>query len=243
MEAHADQFLRYLVATKDLGILFDGRKGPELKAFSDSDWSTVHSTTGIVLMLAGASVSYASKRQQSIALSSCEAEIMAASVAATETVYVSEILRDLGLPQLQPTTPGVDNKGAIELAKECKITHQSRHITRRHLKIGEYTHDEIIDVKWVPTLLNISDLFSHLTRAPSYGTATRLCSRCISWRRMPCLTGRLCMPNPSMPAWAEYACRYGSTRHLQPMGVLRPEAYSVAHIVDLPARLARGAIE
>ena len=37
MEAHADQCLRYLVATKDLGILFDGSKGPELKAFSDSD--------------------------------------------------------------------------------------------------------------------------------------------------------------------------------------------------------------
>ena len=55
---------------------------------------------------------------------------------------------------------GFDNKGAIQLAKECKITHQSRHITRRHLKIREYTHDKIIDVKWVPTLHNISDLFT-----------------------------------------------------------------------------------
>ena len=71
MEAHADQCLRYLIATKDLGILFilfDGSKGSELKAFSNSDWSTVHSTTGIVLVIAGAPVSYASKRQQSIAL-------------------------------------------------------------------------------------------------------------------------------------------------------------------------------
>ncbi len=49
-----DQCLRYLVTTKNLGILFDGSKGPELKAFSYSDWSTVHSTTGIVLVLAGA---------------------------------------------------------------------------------------------------------------------------------------------------------------------------------------------
>ncbi len=88
---------------------------------------------------------------------------MAALVAATETVYVRyvrEILRDLGLPQLQSTTLGVDNKGAIQPAKEWKITHQSQHITRRHLKICEYTHDEIIDVKWVPTLHNISDLFT-----------------------------------------------------------------------------------
>ena len=51
------------------------------------------------------------------------------------------------------------------------------------------------------------------------------------------------MPNPSMSAWAEYAFRYGSTRHLESRGVLRPEAHSVAHIVDPPARLARGAIE
>ena len=55
---------------------------------------------------------------------------------------------------------GVDNKGAIQLVKECKITHQSRHITRRHLKIRDYTHDEIIDIKWVRTLHNISDLFT-----------------------------------------------------------------------------------
>ena len=85
---------------------------------------------------------------------------MAASVAVFETVYVREILRDLGLSRLQPTTLGFDSKGAIQLAKECKITHQSRHITRRHLKILEYTHDEIINVKWVPTLHNISDLFT-----------------------------------------------------------------------------------
>ena len=39
-------------------------------------------------------------------------------------------------------------------------TYQSRHITRRHLKIREYTHDKILDVKWVPTLHNISDLFT-----------------------------------------------------------------------------------
>ncbi len=123
MEAHAEQCLRYLVATKDLGILFDGSNGPVLKAFSDSDRSTVHSTTGIVLVLAGAPLSYASKQQQPIALSSCEAEFMAASVAATEIVYVCEILRNLGLSQLQPTTLGVDKKGAIQLAKECKITH------------------------------------------------------------------------------------------------------------------------
>ncbi len=79
----------------------------------------MHSTTGIVLLLAGAPVSYASKRLQSIALSSCEAEIMAASVAATKTVYVRDILRDLGLRQLELTTLGVANKGAIHLAKEC----------------------------------------------------------------------------------------------------------------------------
>ncbi len=86
---------------------------------------------------------------------------MAALVTATETVYVREILRDLVLPQLQPTTLGVENKGAIQLAKECKITHQSQQITRRHLEIREYTQDEIIDVNWVPTLHNIFDLFTN----------------------------------------------------------------------------------
>eukprot|EP00962_Isochrysis_galbana_P038800 scaffold13823_cov129-Isochrysis_galbana.AAC.1 len=61
-----------------------------------------------------------SKRQHCIALSSCEAEIMAASQAATEVTYFRGIMRDLGLDEPNPTPLYVDNTGAEELARELK---------------------------------------------------------------------------------------------------------------------------
>ena len=60
-------------------------------------------------MLAGAPIRYASKRQHCIALSSTEAELMAASQAATEIAHTREVLAELGMPQDAPTELYVDN--------------------------------------------------------------------------------------------------------------------------------------
>ena len=58
-----------------------------LTAYSDSDWAVRHSTTGFCVIFAGALIGYSSKRQHCIALSSTEAEVMAASQTATEIFY------------------------------------------------------------------------------------------------------------------------------------------------------------
>jgi len=158
--AAAHRCLNYFVRTLHRGITFDGSRGPALEAYVDSDWNVSHSTTGFVVLLAGAPISYSSKRQQCIALSSTEAEVMAASQAATEIAYLREIVRDLGLWQSAPTVLKVDNTGAIELAKERKVTNRSRHIARRHLKVREYVADGIIAVTHVATVDNAADIFT-----------------------------------------------------------------------------------
>mmetsp|Transcript_2894 Transcript_2894/g.9787 ORF Transcript_2894/g.9787 Transcript_2894/m.9787 type:complete len:104 (-) Transcript_2894:83-394(-) len=86
---------------------------------------------------------------------------MAASLAATEIAYLREILRDLGVPtQLHPTPLYVDNTGAEVLARERKVTHRSRHITRRYLKVREYEADGIVTVRRVATEDNTADIFT-----------------------------------------------------------------------------------
>ena len=55
MDMHADRCIKYIVATADHGITFDGHAPHQLQAYSDSDWSVGHSTTGYVLTLAGGS--------------------------------------------------------------------------------------------------------------------------------------------------------------------------------------------
>ena len=155
----AERALLYLAHTSELGMTIDGNlpDADVLDAESDSDWSIGHSTTGYLLFLCGCAIVYSSKRQPCIALSSTEAEIIAASATAVEIVYVRTLLRELGLEQDRPTTLRVDNSGAVELSRDRKSCHRSRHVDRRFFKVRELNAAEVLRVEHVPTELNRAD--------------------------------------------------------------------------------------
>ena len=97
MDSAADRCLAYLAQNPEVGLHYDANASrPDLHAYSDSNWTVGHSTSGWAILYAGAVIGYGSKRQQSIALSSTEAEIMAASQAATEIMYFRGLLFELG---------------------------------------------------------------------------------------------------------------------------------------------------
>eukprot|EP00965_Chrysotila_dentata_P012988 429000-Pleurochrysis_carterae.AAC.1 len=87
----------------------------DVHGFSDSDWATRHSTSGYVFIYGQAAVSWASKKQPTVALSSCEAKIVAASEATKEAIYLRTLFAELGLPSPQPTALSMDNMSAIDL--------------------------------------------------------------------------------------------------------------------------------
>jgi hypothetical protein len=162
MESHADRAIVYLAQTAKLGITYDGNADDAtvLTAQSDSDWAVGHSTSGWALFLAGAAVAYSSKRQACIAMSSTEAEIIAASAAAIEIAHFRTLLREMGMPQLQPTRLQVDNSGAVELSRDRKSCHRSRHVDRRYFKVRELQALGDLVVAHVPTADNASDLLT-----------------------------------------------------------------------------------
>ena len=105
-------------------------------------------------------VAYLAKGQPTIALSSTEAEIMAACLAALEAVFTRGLLKDVGLPQLAATPLGIDNKGALALAHDYVSNNKTKHIERRHLKIRELVLDAILRVQYVASKDNIADIFT-----------------------------------------------------------------------------------
>ena len=82
LQSAALRVLGYLYRTKHLGLRYRADSQPA-RGYSDSDWAVKHSTSGFVFMYNSAAVNWGSKKQASVALSSCEAEIMAASLAAS----------------------------------------------------------------------------------------------------------------------------------------------------------------
>ncbi|XP_047100986.1 secreted RxLR effector protein 161-like [Schistocerca piceifrons] len=93
------QIMRYIKGTVNVGIAFRKSGTTETEGFCDADYaSDLHqrlSTTGYIFKLAGPAVSWTSKRQQTVALSTTEAEYMALSAAAQELVYLQGLLREL----------------------------------------------------------------------------------------------------------------------------------------------------
>ena len=162
LESLADDVIVYLAQTASMGVTFDGHfpNGQVLSCETDSDWAVGHSTTGWAIYLAGAAVAYSSKRQSCIAMSSTEAEIIAASACALELKHFRELVEEMGLPMEAPSLVYVDNSGAVELSRDRKSCHRSRHVDRRYFKVRELAAEGQLHVEHIDTKLNSSDLLT-----------------------------------------------------------------------------------
>ena len=114
------RILRYLSKTIDYGIEYTKRIG-KLEGYSDADWAGDHadrrSTSGYVFQLANGAITWASRKQNSVALSTCEAEYMALSATTQEVIWLGRLLEEMRSEQQEPTTIWEDNQGAISTAK------------------------------------------------------------------------------------------------------------------------------
>ena len=159
LESAALRVLRYLGAHRDYGLFYDSCDD-RLVGRSDSDWAVRHSTTGFVFTYCRAAISWGSKRQKSIALSSCEAEIVAASEAAKEATYFGRFLEELGDGDGSPVELGVDNRAARDLAYNPEHHERTKHIDRRHFFVREKVEEGVITVPYVNTDDNVADFFT-----------------------------------------------------------------------------------
>ena len=140
--------LRYLQFTKNLGITFNGSdNGSSLvDAFTDADFANaadLKSVSGMVVRVYGNVVSWRSKRQDTIAGDTTEAEIIAMTSAAKELMWVKQLLVDLRLRPFRPVLYG-DNKSANIIAVNAISSDRSKHIRVKHLKVREFVQrDEL----------------------------------------------------------------------------------------------------
>ena len=126
------RILRYLKGTIDHGLTFTASDEFILHGFSDADWAgcteSRKSTSGYAFFIGNCIVSWASKKQSIVALSSTEAEYVALCSAAQETVWLRNLLADVGFQQSTPTCVKEDNQGAMCLAKNPKNHNRTKHI-------------------------------------------------------------------------------------------------------------------
>lgn len=122
----AKRVLRYIRGTLSFGLRYQKVSNCKLISYTDSDWAGCaydrKSTSGYAHSLGSGVISWASKKQQTIALSSSEAEYMAATSAACQTVWLRRILADLKEKQDEATIMFCDNKSTIAIDKEFSVS-------------------------------------------------------------------------------------------------------------------------
>ena len=110
--------------------------------------------------MAGGAVTWSSKRQTTVALSTVEAEYVAMSRCAQQMVWMHSWLAEVGVKYSSPGLLKADNRGAIALTKNTKDHSKVKHIDIRHHYIRELLRSGVIAIEQVPSEDNLADLFT-----------------------------------------------------------------------------------
>ena len=113
-----------------------------------------------LFMIGGATVSWSSKKQATVAKSTTEAEYVALSFAAQEAIWLRRLLADIGFGDLNPTVIYEDNNGAIDLSKNPKHHNRTKHIDIAYHFTRERVESKELSVQYCPTSDMVADAFT-----------------------------------------------------------------------------------
>ena len=144
------------------GLLYKKTSSSTLVGHSDADWGgdpdDLRSTSGYCFDIGGTLVSWRSKKQSSVALSTAEAEYMALSNTAQEAVWLRELYQDLTNRMDCPTVINEDNQAAIRISKNPQYHGRAKHISIKYHFVREQVNNNVIELKYCPTEDMIADM-------------------------------------------------------------------------------------
>jgi len=154
---------RYLLGTKDYRLVYNGKSNNAIIAFSDSDWGqdreNRRSITGNFCLIAHGPISWLSRRQKTVALSSTEAEYMALSDCSRQLIWIKQLLEEIGFKVPTPLLYG-DNQGSIFWSENPVQEKRSKHIDIRYHYIREVIEDKRIELQFIDGSKNPADILT-----------------------------------------------------------------------------------
>lgn len=169
--SYAKRVLRYLYKTKHYCLKYS-QGTADLVGYVDADWandmSDRRSYTGFCFLKSGSAISWESRKQRTVALSSCEAEYMALSEACREAIHLRRLEIEI-VGFCNKVILFNDSQSALKLANSHQSYKRSKHIDVRYNFIKEVIDNEIVETKYVGTSEMPADLLTKgLPRAKHY---------------------------------------------------------------------------
>ncbi|KAK8916713.1 hypothetical protein KSP39_PZI022778 [Platanthera zijinensis] len=161
----AKRVLRYLKGTLHYGLLYEEEASTDLTGFSDSDWGgdseDRKSTSGYVFMLGSKAVTWSSRKQKSVALSTAEAEYVAVCSAACEAVWLNRLFKELlAKEEGKPIQIKCDNTAAIGIAKNPIFHNRTKHIELRYHFLKDLVEEKQVELSYCQSNKQLADIMT-----------------------------------------------------------------------------------
>eukprot|EP00253_Pinus_taeda_P015807 PITA_15807 len=156
--------LTIIKGTVEYGLWYPKENDLVIQAYTDTDWASSvddrKSTRGATIYLGGCLVSWLSKKQYSISLSTVEAEYIVAAVCCTQVFWMKKTLQDLQVKFDEPIPMFCDNTSTISISKNLVMHSKMKHILIKYHFIREQVTEKSIKLEYVGTKEQIADIFT-----------------------------------------------------------------------------------
>ncbi|XP_057843343.2 secreted RxLR effector protein 161-like [Cryptomeria japonica] len=158
------RIFKYIQGTLDFGLRYPRNTNFTLMAFTDADWAGClddrGSTSGAVFYLGDRLIAWHSKKQDSVSLSTAEAEYIAATSCYTQLLWMAQQLLDMGIKVPKPISIFYDNTSAINLSKNPVLHSRTKHIAIKFHFLQEKVLANEVQLLHVPTQAQVADIFT-----------------------------------------------------------------------------------
>jgi hypothetical protein len=156
--------LRYLRGTIGYGLRYASNVDMRLQGYVDADWAGIpldlRSTSGCCFTLGSSIISWCSRKQSYVALSTAKAEYIALSVEFHEAMWLRKLLKDLFYHEMDSTIIHCDNQRCVKLSKNPVFHDKSKHIEIKYHYIKDMVHRKEVHLQYLPTHEKIAYIFT-----------------------------------------------------------------------------------
>lgn len=155
--------IKYLKSTIDLKLRLSPIRDQQLFAYSDADWAEnkdQKSISGMICMLNGGAISWTSRKQNIVSISSTESEYYALSETAREIQWLKQLLQDFDMQFDQPIVIRCDSQSCIKMLENEKFSNRTKHIDVRCHHVKDLMQKEVIRLLYVETENNVADMLT-----------------------------------------------------------------------------------
>jgi histone deacetylase 1/2 len=158
------RILRYVKGTLQTGLCFRKSASTGVSIFTDADWAGCvddrRSTSGYAIFVGPNLVSWSSKKQPTVSRSSTEAEYKALANGAAEAMWISSLLKELGVPRQRTPILWCDNLGATYLTANPVFHARTKHIEIDFYFVRERVAKGALDVRFISSSDQLADVFT-----------------------------------------------------------------------------------